>query len=290
MKCVRFSSKIFPFFLLLLTLQACAANKKMTVGATALLLEEVARSSYRQSDLRMIREGTPAYLMLMEGMVAAWPDNAELLLAAGQGHASYASTFAEDPDHARMLYQKAKTYALKALEKRGVPNPDRGAFEGFEKALNKLEKADVPYLFWSASCWGNWIGLNLDSMEAMAALPRVELMMRRVLELDEGYYYGGPHLFLGIWYAMRPKMAGGDLSKSQNHFQKALELGQGKFLMADVHYAQYYARKAFDRELFESTLKKVLAVPADIFPDLTLLNTVAHQKAREMLKRADEYF
>ena len=28
----------------------------------------------------------------------------------------------------------------------------------------------------------------------------------KVLELDEGFYYGGPHLFMGIWFASRPKM------------------------------------------------------------------------------------
>jgi hypothetical protein len=284
------SIQIVLLFLLLSALQACATNKKMTIGAAALLLEEVARSSYRQSDLKMVREGTPAYLMLIDGMVGAFPENAQLLLAAAQGHASFASIIDGDPDYARMLYGKAKSYALKSLEKRGVGNLYHGSFADFEKELKKLGKADVSYLFWSASCWGNWIGLNLGSMEAVAELPRVELMMRRVLELDEGYYYGGPHLFLGIWYAVRPQMAGGDLNKSQTHFKKAMELGQGKFLMADVYFAQYYARKAFDRALFESTLKKVLDTPADILPDSTLLNTVAHQKAKEMLSRTDEYF
>ena len=62
----------FLFFLcLLLLLSACLPNKKLTVGATATLLEEIARASYRQSDLRIIREGMPAYLMLIDGMIQA---------------------------------------------------------------------------------------------------------------------------------------------------------------------------------------------------------------------------
>ena len=52
---------------------ACAASKTMTVGATASLLEDVAKSAYRRSDLRLIREGMPAYLMLIDGMVEAVP-------------------------------------------------------------------------------------------------------------------------------------------------------------------------------------------------------------------------
>ena len=266
----------------------------MTVGAAASLLEEVAKSSYKQSDLRVIREGMPAYLMLLDGMVEAWPENERLLIAAAQSYASFASAFAEDQDQdqdfAGVLYGKAKAHALSALERRGVQNPAGSPFEDFEKALKDLGKADVPYLFWAASCWGNWIGLNLNSMDAQAELPRVELMMKRALELDEGFYYGGPHLFMGIWYAMRPKVAGGDLNRSQIHFQRAMELGQGKFLMAHIYYANYYARRTFDRDLFSATLRKVLDTRADSVPELTLLNTVALKRAKEMLNRVEDYF
>jgi hypothetical protein len=115
-------------------------------------------------------------------------------------------------------------------------------------------------------------------------------MMRRSLELDEGFYYGGPHIFMGIWFASRPAIAGGDLQKAQAHFLKALELGEGKFLMAYVYYADNYARRALDKELFVSTLEKVLATPADSTPELTLLNTVAQQKAQELLVSVDELF
>jgi len=148
----------------------------------------------------------------------------------------------------------------------------------------------MPYLFWSAACWANWISLNLDSMEALAELPRVESMMQRALEVDEGFYYGGPHLFWGIWFASRPKIAGGDLNKAQSHFLKALDLGKGKFLMADVYYANYYARQALDKDLFVSTLQTVLAAPVGAVPELTLLNTVAKKKAKELLTRVEEYF
>ena len=50
------------------------------------------------------------------------------------------------------------------------------------------------------------------------------------------------------------------------------------------------AKKAFDEELFISILEKVREIPADIIPELTLLNTVAHTRAKEMLDRVDEYF
>jgi tetratricopeptide (TPR) repeat protein len=271
---------------------ACLPHKKLTIGAAASLLEDVAKSSYKQSDLNVIREGMPAYLLLMDGMVEAWPTNERLLIVAAQGYSSYASAFVEDLDknYARALYGRATDYALRSLEERGFKNPRQRSFEEFSKDLKNLGKKDVPYLFWAAACWGNWIGLNLSSIEAVAELPRVELMMRRALELDEGFYYGGPHLFMGIWYASRPKIAGGNLDLAQDHFQKAIELGQGKFLLANVYYAKYYARRVFDEDLFRSTLQKVLETPPDITPELTLLNTIAHQKAQNMLDHIEEYF
>jgi hypothetical protein len=127
-------------------------------------------------------------------------------------------------------------------------------------------------------------------MEALAELPKVELMMKKVLELDQGLYYGGPHLFMGIWFSSRPTLAGGDLVKAQRHFLTALEFGQEKFLMSYVYYANYYARQAMDKDLFVSTLQKVLDAPANISPELTLFNTVAQQKAKNLLSRQEEYF
>jgi TRAP transporter T-component len=266
--------------------------KKGTIVATASLLEDVVKSSYRQSDLKMIREGTPAYLMLLDGMVEAWPDNAQLLIAAAQGYSSFASVFLEDPEgeYAKRLTGKAKQYALRSVELKGLKDPLQKPFDDFKENLTRLGKKEVPYLFWSATCWASWISLNLDSVEAVAELPKVEAMMQRVLVLDEAFYYGGPHLFMGIWFASRPKIAGGDLKKAQTHFLKAIELGQGKFLMAYVYYASTYARQALDKDLFTSLLQGVLKSPADDPPELTLLNTVAKKKAHDLLGRTQEYF
>ena len=292
MKGFRNRTRIFFFLWLLFLLSACLPNKKLTVGATATLLQEVASASSKQSDLRILREGMPAYLMLMDGMIQAWPDNDQLLIAGAESYSSFASLFVEDQDeaYARVLYARGKEYALRSLEIRGLKNPVDRSFDEFKEALRRLGKKDVPYLFWSATCWANWIRLNLDSMEALSELPKVEWMMRRVLELDEGFYYGGPHLFMGIWYASRPKIAGGDLQKAHEHFTKALELGQGKFLMAYVYYAKYYARKMMDKELFISTLQKVLETPAETSPNLILANTVAKKEAKELLSRVGDYF
>ncbi len=288
----HFRPSTFFCLCLLFFASACLPNKKLTVGAAATLLEGVAKASSEQPDLRILREGMPAYLMLIDGMIQTWPDNDRLLIAGAQSYSSFASLFVEEDnkEYANSLYARGKQYALKSLEVRGFKEPLQRSFDDFKQGLKRLRKKDAPYLFWSATCWANWIRLNLDSMEALSELPRVEWMMDRVLEIDEGFYYGGPHLFMGIWFASRPKIAGGDLKKAQQHFLKALDLGHGKFLMAYVYYAKYYARQIMDKELFISTLQKVLEAPAETSPDLTLANTVARKEAKELLGRVGEYF
>jgi hypothetical protein len=287
----HFRISIFILFSILL-LSGCLSSKKLTVAAAGNLMEEVAKASYKQSDLKMIREGMPAYLMLMDGMIEAWPDNERLLIAAAQGYSSFASVFVDEQDkeYGKQLSRKAKQYALRALEIRGIKDPLQTPLDDFKEDLKNLGKRDVPSLFWAATCWANWIHLNLDSIEAVAELPRVEGMMQRVLELDEGFYYGGPHLFMGVLLASKPRIAGGNPEKARAHFLRAFDLGQEKFLMAYVYYADVYARKVLDKELFTSTLQFVLGAPIDRTPELTLLNTVAKKKAQELLGRAGEYF
>jgi hypothetical protein len=278
--------------LCLLLLASCSFQKKMTTLSAASLMEDVAKASYKQADLRVIREGMPAYLMLMDGMVEGWPDNDRLLLAAAQAYSSYATAFvgADDAVFRDSLLARAKAYALQALEQRGVSSPLTAPFDQFERQVGQLNRSDIAFVFWSASCWGSWIGARSSSISALAELPRVEVLMRKALILDETFYYGGPHIFMGVLYASRPQIAGGNLDRANQHFLKAIEIGRDRFLMAYVYYADYYARKALDRELFVASLKKVLDTPADSVPELTLMNTVARQQAQALLGKADEYF
>jgi hypothetical protein len=264
----------------------------MTVIGAAALVQDVAAAAAKQRDLRVVREGMPAYLLLMDGMVEGWPDNDRLLLAAAQAYSSFAAVVALDEAQpfGDVLVNRAKGYALRALAARGLPDPLSSPFDVFETAVNRMSRDDLPYAFWGGSCWAGWVSVNRNSIEAIAELPRVEVLMRRALALDGTYYYGGPHLFMGIWYASRPAVAGGSLERAKQHFQRAIEIGGGKFLMTQVYYADVYCRKALDRDGFTSTLDAVLASPVDVVPELTLLNTVAQRKAQALRDHADDYF
>jgi hypothetical protein len=278
--------------LLFLSLAGCFSSRQMITDGAVSLFQELARSVNRQSDVTLVRQGIPSYLLLIDGMVQANPGNQDLLLAGAQAYASYAALLGEEESpRAAQLIQKAKIQALKVLELNPLfkGNLDK-SLDLFQEKIVKTEKVHVPVLFSVGSIWGTWIAQGPEPIEAMADLPKVEVLMDRVLQLDPGYYYGGPHLFKGIMLSARPVQYGGNLNMADFHFQQAMKYSQGKFLMTDIYYAQYYAKQRLDRDLFIKTLNRVMATPADIEPDLTLVNTLAHEKAKTLLNQVDEFF
>ena len=59
--------------------------------------------------------------------------------------------------------------------------------------------------------------------------------------------------------------------------------------MVKVMYADQYARLLFERKLHDELLLEVLDADAKA-PGLTLMNTVAKERARRLLDTADDYF
>jgi len=283
--------KNFLIILAFALVTGCISSQKIVAEKAPALFREVALSASRQADVTLVRQGIPSYLMLIDGMIQSNPDNKDLLLAAAQAYASYASVLEEEEkERIASLNEKAKKYALQALEltppfKEALGKP----IDVFQKKLEQTGEKDVPTLFWAGYIWGGWIA-STESVEAMADLPWAEALMERVLQLDPGYYYGGAHLFKAILFSARPEQFGGNLKKAGEHFLKAREYGHGKLLMTDVYYAQYYARQTLDRDLFVNTLKRVLESRADAEPDLTLSNTLAQRRAKKLLAQADEFF
>jgi len=124
----------------------------------------------------------------------------------------------------------------------------------------------------------------------MADLPRVVLLMERVIALEETHDYGGAHLFMGIYKSAVPPVYGGKPEEARWHFERAIEIGRGDFLMAYVYYADHYARKMLKRDLFIDLLTKVIESPVDRIPELALINTIARTRAEEMLNHGEDYF
>ena len=275
-----------------LLLSGCSTSQLVARGASPLIDYGVVAMN-RESDLDLARASIPANLKMVEALLLADPGNAAYRVQAAMGFYAYALGFVEsdDPDRAAALYQRARDHALVALDHAGVTQAVlMGDTAVLEQALAKLDARAVPALFWTAASWGKWIELQLDDPARLAELPRVELLMRRVLALDESYYHGGAHLFFGAYYGGRAPMFGGDFTRAARHFDRAAEINQNQLLLVDVYRARYLLRQMGDRAAFHATLSRVLNAPASSDPDLNLANAVAKHQAAALLNQEESLF
>jgi hypothetical protein len=290
---LRLNTSTAMLLLVLIGLQSCAPFKSTRVAAVAYTMQDVAQAASKQSSLSVIREGTPAYLMLIDGLIEAYPRNKELLLSGCRAYSSYASSFPSDDqqEEAATLYRQAKLYGFRAVSgDREFARAASGSLEEFEAVLQSYGKDEVPALFCAANAWANWISSSLDSVEAVADLAMLEATMKRTLELDDTYFYGSPHLLMGVYLSAKPTSLGGDPAKAKAHFDRAFKLGADRLLAAKVLYAKYYARSINDRELFVQTLEEVIATPLELESELTFANAVAKKEAGNLLDKTEDYF
>lgn len=246
-----------------------------------------------EQDLEFAEQALPANIKLLEVMLKSDPDNAELLTLISQGYSSYTLGFVEDVDaeRARVFYLRARDYAFRVLRQNdGMARALDGPIDELTEQLYRLDKDDVPAVFWAGFAWGSYINLSLGSPDALADLPRAEALMKFVARVDSSFYYGGADMFLGTLAGSRPRMFGGDTEQSKRHFERALRINQGKFLMTYVYYARSYAVQTLDEALFEELLTKVDQVSLEIFPEFRLANAIAKKKAHMLLARKEQLF
>ncbi|MBN1676396.1 MAG: hypothetical protein JXR37_35455 [Kiritimatiellae bacterium] len=246
----------------------------------------------KQSDPALVQAGTPAYLLLLDALVESKPDKPDYLLAASDANTAYAAAFLSqvELERARIMYAKARDYGLKVLcRNRQFQQVADRPFAEFETAVPSFGKRDVPALYSTATAWLGWIINSPNSMEATSQLSKALALMGRVLELNPGYQHGGAEMFFGIYYAVQPRGAGQDLEKSRQHFLRAIEFGGPDYLLCRVAYAEFYARYAFDAELFEEVLRDVLAHEGGS-PGVRLMNAVAKQRANALLDDMEDLF
>jgi TRAP transporter T-component len=263
----------------------------MVASATSRMAQSLSAAVLNQDDPETVRQGAPAYLLLVDSLIADDPHSSSLLQGGARLYVAYAAAFVIDPDRARRLTRRAVEYADRALceDLRPACAPGARTVDGFKAAVSGAGAAQVPVLYTWGVAHAGWIQAASEDWNAIAELPKVEAAIERVVELDETYEHGAPHVYLGILATLRPAALGGRPAEGRRHFERAIALSDGKNLMAQVQFARYYARLVFDRPLHDRLLNEVLAAEV-VQPGLTLSNTLAQEQARKLLADADKYF
>jgi hypothetical protein len=246
-----------------------------------------------ERDLEFAGQALPGNLKLLEVMLKSDPDNVRLLRLLSQGYASYSLAFLEGTDDARAkdFYMRSRDFGYRIMRQdAALSKALDGTPDDLKSELAKRGKDDVPGVFWSAFGLGSYIQLSLQDPSALADLPKAEIMMEFVARVDSSYYYGGSHLFLGTLAGMRPQMLGGNPEKSKAHFETAIKISGGKFLMTYVYYASSYAVQTQNEDLFTELLTKVRDASPDILPEFRLANMIAKKKAEALLAKKSDLF
>ena len=260
-------------------------------NVSAGMADNLSSAILNQDDPELVREALPAYLLLLDSLNGPETDSVGTLSAAAQLYAAYGAALVDDPERAKILTSRARSYgerALCAAEKQAC-NLDGLDFDAYTKAIKAVNEDDVEALYSYSLSSLAWIRSNSDDFKALADLPKIELALQQVMALNPGDLAASTAMYLGILNTLRPAALGGNPEAGREWFLRGIELSDGKDLSIKVEYARGYARLLYERELHDQLLNEVLATEVEQ-PDLTLFNMLAREEAKLLLASGDEYF
>jgi predicted anti-sigma-YlaC factor YlaD len=299
-------------------------KNRLLVAATAPLLlagcrttgAKIAASAFtgagdtfaRDDDPELVRDAIPFALKTMESLLAAIPEDVDLLRTLTADFTQYAYAFVQQDadaaelagrtaeahagrERARKLFLRARDYGLRGLDELypGISHRLRAARD-LGPALDRVKKKDVDLLYWTAAAWALAISDGKSDMQLVSELPAPVAMMRRGLALDESFGQGAFHEFFVTYEGGRSAADGGGPAVARKHLDRALELSGGKKLGPQLSFAETVLVQQQDRAAFETELRRIVAFDVDSAPEFRMANIIAQRRARVLLAHADDLF
>ena len=295
--------KMLALALVLAVAPACSL-RTIAINSVADTLAESGDTFASDGDPELIRAAVPFSLKLVEALLSEVPEHRGLLLTACSGFTQYAYAFVDSDaemsrledytrharlqERARRMYLRGRDYCLRSFE---LAHP--GITEAFlqdpDRAVAKLQKKDVPLMYWTGTSWGKAVALSLDRPAIAGDFPIVQALIRKALALDESFGRGALHEVM-ITLASLPEDMGGNRDRARHHYERALELAKGCAAGPHVTYAMNVLRPQQKRQEFVTLLQTALDVDVDREPSLRLANILASQYAEYLLNHLDELF
>lgn len=272
---------------LLVELSGCSI---IISSATEDFADNLKQTVLNHNDPDTVADALPAYLLMLETSAAGDTENEGLLFSTANMYGAYLSLLPDDAIRKQRLSRKSLDFALQGgcLHNQSWCGLQQKSFDDLRSLISQTDIDDIDSLYSVASAWAAWIQAHKSDWNAIAQLAQVNLIIQRVLELDEPYKQGSAHVYMAVMESLIPASLGGKPELAQQHFQRAMQLAPDN-LMINVLYAKHYARMVFERDLHDTLLTKVLEANVDA-PGLTLINTLAQQQAQQLLDNANDYF
>ena len=232
--------------------------------------------------------------------IASWnaaaelnPKNSTALSNVSRAYYYYADCFLRNDDDKAEEYKNTHDLGVKAAERALVAQSPAFAQkmrEGarIEEAVDTLSASAVPALYWRSSNLGRWAGID-GFATLLSYKDEIRAVMQFCLDNDPTYFYQGPDRYFGIFFARAPGFAGGDMNKSRDHFEIAMA-AHPNYLSTKTLYAEEWALKEVDRDLFEELLTYNVNADPNAIPDAAPENICEQRKSKKLLAEADELF
>jgi predicted anti-sigma-YlaC factor YlaD len=291
----------------LAALSACSVNKMATRAVANALTGEGGSAVFTgDSDPELVADALPFAIKLYETLLSLEEDHQGLILATGSLFVMYANAFVQGQadllppedyrekerllERARALYLRGAAILSDGLEKKYPGWSEAAARGALPSYMAKLKKEDVPLVYWRSAGLLAAYALNPFDLDLGMRLPELAAAMARAYELDPDFNAGALDDFYVLFYASVPEGMGGDRSKVEVHYRRALEKSGGAAAGPYVSYAQAVCVPAQDSETFRSCLEAALAVDLERNPANRLVNILSQRKARRLLNQAPEFF
>lgn len=274
----------------------------MALSAVADAMAGTGGAFARDEDPELVEAAVPFGLKTMEAILDEKPEHRGLLLALASGFVQYGVAFVDQRAdrieeqsfeeaealrlRSRKLFRRALRYGLRNLEVE---------YEGFEAGLRtnreatlaKVEKEDVPALYWTAAAYGLYISRSKSNMDAVADLPIVRALADRALALDPDWNRGTLHELMISLEASLPE---GSRERARQHFEKAVALAGGSKVGPYVTLAEAVCVKEQNAGEFHRLLDIALAIDVEAFPDQRLANVIMQRRARRLKATSGDLF
>jgi predicted anti-sigma-YlaC factor YlaD len=291
---------VLTAFLVALIATGCSV-RKFAINMVGDALAEGTSTYATDDDLELVGDALPFGLKLIESLLAESPDHEGMLLAACRGFVTYSYVYVQQEAELAADFDLARSRRLRERTRRLYDRAGRHGLHGLdvayqgileqlesdpEGALAVVKERDVPLLYWNAAALGLAISVAKNDAAMLARIPEVEAMLDRAMQLDEAWDGGSLHEFEVVLAGAKPGAP--DYDRIRQHFERAVELSEASRASLFVAYAESVAVPRQDRKEFRAMLERALAVDADQYEEVRLLNLVAQRRARWLMSRIDD--
>lgn len=285
-----------------LALGSSGCIKKMLLDGQIESTRKASPAINTLGDFEVARGAAFGSLGTLEGMHRLAPDNADGLFLLTKAWAGAGFSFIEDDfeaaedagndelteyhrTRARAAYTRAVFYGLELLaQKSDGFEQGRKNVDTMKSWMKDFDESDIETLFWTGYAWIARVNVSKDIPEMVADLFVGVEMLERVVQLDDTFMNGMPHVVLGAYHARTP-MA--ELEEGKQHFERALQINHGALLMTKFQYARTYYCYKNDKASYERLLHEVIDA-GDPLPAERLPNTIAQRRAKRYLSAKRE--